>query len=164
MNKKKSAIIGLLLGCAGIAGSGSAAAGSDRNLQFHPATGQGAGVSFTATLPKGYELQGIGPEWYVVEKGTTRPLVLVKFQIGKTVEDLVANGFERVDDTKPLDFADGVAGTVVTGSYQAPPEEEYVQPWYLHPAPGEDGIFMIAEYRAQPWAPFQRFAESFRQE
>jgi len=47
-----------------------------------------------------------------------------------------ADGFERVDNQEPVEFADNVSGTVVIGSYEAPPEEKYVQPWYIHPAPG----------------------------
>lgn len=115
-----------------------------------------------ATLPGGYEVQGVGPEWYVVEKGTTRPLVLVKFKMGKTIKGLVPDGFERVDDRESVEFDDDVIGTVVVGPYEASPEAKYMQPWQLHPAPGSDGIFMIAEFRAQPWPPFQDFAESFR--
>lgn len=128
-------------------------------------TREGAGVAFSVTLPAGYELQGVGPEWYVVEADTTRPLVLVKFQMGATIEDIIADGFDPIEQRRPIEFPDGVTGTIIKGAYEAPPGkgEEYTQPWYLHPAPEKDGIFMLAEYRARPWDHFEGFAESFRQ-
>jgi hypothetical protein len=135
---------------------------STSEASMKEATAEGVGVGFQVNLPEGYELQGLGPEWYVVEEGTTEPLVLIKLQAQETAEGLIDDGFELVNDTSEVVYADNSTGTVVTGSYQAPPEEEFVQKWYLRPAEG-DGVFMMAEYEAKDWGPFEQMAESFRQ-
>ncbi|MDZ7787773.1 MAG: hypothetical protein U5K73_06500 [Halofilum sp. (in: g-proteobacteria)] len=158
MHRRQSTALALLFSLFTI--TAAAASASDGRT----VTAEGAGVAFAVMLPAGYELQGVGPEWYVVEAGTTRPLVLVKFQMGKTVDGIIAEGFEAVEERRSIEFPDGATGTIITGAYQAPAgkAEEYTQPWYLHPAPGRDGIFMLAEYRAMPWSPFEQFAKSFR--
>lgn len=125
------------------------------------AIGTGAGVEFNVQLPEGYELEGEGPEWYVVPEGTAQPLAIIKLQYGKTVDGLI-EGFERKDATEEVTYPDGDTGSVVTGSYGAPQGEEFVQDWYLRSA-GDDGTFMMGEYKAKEWGPFQQVAESFEQ-
>jgi hypothetical protein len=135
---------------------------SANDEDYKTASAEGLGVAFEVQIPEGYELQGLGPEWYVVEEGTTNPLVLIDLQSQETVDGLIDDGFELVNDTSEVVYADNSTGTVVTGSYEAPPEEEFVQKWYLRPAEGE-GVFMMAEYEAKDWGPFEQMAESFRQ-
>lgn len=54
-------------------------------------------------------------------------------------------------DIHDVHIKPGIDRIIVLRSCEAPPEVQYMQKWYLRPAPGEDGIFMLAKFRAQPW-------------
>lgn len=136
--------------------------GDENPVNWRRVEGEGAGIAFSLALPEGYELQGLGPEWYIVRKTKGRPTPRVYFRLkyNRTVDGMVENEFERLDAAADMKFEDGVPGKKVQAVYENPPADKYVEEFYLRAF--KEGVLMITEWRNTTWPPFERTALSIR--